>query len=109
MGSFLWGFYINFTGECGRPARTLRTFCDDRAAPVAPALYFLCAKQMRPIIWWPAFGAPLLIRIALPSSPTQARFQLKFCCVIGMVYSVDFTKFGDVFPSFICMCLLAGL
>ena len=31
---------------CGRPVRTLRTFCDDRAAPTAPALYFLCAKEM---------------------------------------------------------------
>ena len=49
---------------CGRPVRTLRTFCDDRAAPMAAALYFLCAKQMTPIIWV-AFGAPLLIRIAL--------------------------------------------
>ena len=34
----------------GRPVRTLRTFCDDRAAPVVPLLYFLCAKQMTPII-----------------------------------------------------------
>ena len=51
---------------CGRPVRTLRTFCGDRAAPMAPALHFLCAKQMTPIVvWWPAFGAPLLIRIAL--------------------------------------------
>ena len=50
---------------CGRPVRTLRTFCDDRAAPVAPVLYFLCAKEMRPIMMCPAFGAPLLIRIAL--------------------------------------------
>ena len=51
---------------CGRPVRTLRTFCDDRAAPVAAVLYFLCAKQMTPvIIIWVAFGAPLLIRIAL--------------------------------------------
>ena len=44
---------------CGRPVRTLRTFCDDRAAPMAPALYFLCAKQMRPIIWacfWCSFA-----------------------------------------------------
>ena len=49
---------------CGRPVRTLRTFCDGRAAPSAPVLYFLCAKQMTPIMW-PAFGAPLLIRIAL--------------------------------------------
>ena len=31
---------------CGRAVRTLRTFCDDRAAPSAPLLYFLCAKQM---------------------------------------------------------------
>ena len=46
-------------------ARTLRTFCDDRAAPIAPASHFLCAKEMTPVIWWPAFGAPLLIRIAL--------------------------------------------
>ena len=46
--------------------RTLRTFSDDRAAPMAPVLYFLCAKEMTPIvIWWPAFGARLLIRIAL--------------------------------------------
>ena len=50
---------------CGRPVRTLRTFCDDRAAPMAAALYFLCAKQMTPIVIWPAFGAPLLIRSAL--------------------------------------------
>ena len=49
---------------CGRPVRTLRTFCDDRAAPMAAVLYFLCAKQMTPVIWV-AFGAPLLIRIAL--------------------------------------------
>ena len=45
--------------------RTLHAFCDDQAAPMAPVLYFLCAKEMTPIIWWPAFGAPLLIRIAL--------------------------------------------
>ena len=51
---------------CGQPVRTLRTFLYDRAAPVAPAWYFLCAKEMTPIIWWPAFfGAPLLIRSAL--------------------------------------------
>ena len=52
---------------CGRPVRTLRTVCDDRAAPVAPVLYVLCAKEMTPIIiiWWAAFGAPLLIRSAL--------------------------------------------
>ena len=31
---------------CGRPVRTLRTFCDDRAAPLAPVLHFLCAKEM---------------------------------------------------------------
>ena len=49
---------------CGRLVRTLRTFFYDRAAPSAPALHFLCAKQMRPIMW-PALGAPLLIRIAL--------------------------------------------
>ena len=36
---------------CGRPVRTLRTFCCDRAAPSAPVLHFLCAKQMTPIIW----------------------------------------------------------
>ena len=35
---------------CGRPVRTLRTFLHDRAAPVAPVLYFLCAKQMTPIM-----------------------------------------------------------
>ena len=46
--------------------RTLRTFSGDRAAPIPTALYFLCAKQMTPIIiMWPASGAPLLIRIAL--------------------------------------------
>ena len=51
---------------CGRPVRTLRPFFDDRAAPMAPALCFLCAKEMTPIIQvWPAFGAPLLVRIAL--------------------------------------------
>ena len=50
---------------CGRPVRTLRTFSDDRAAPSAPVLYFLCAKQMTPIIWACFFGARLLIRIAL--------------------------------------------
>ena len=50
---------------CGRPVRTSRTFSyDDRAAPIGPVVYFLCAKEMTPIIW-PAFGAPLLIRIAL--------------------------------------------
>ena len=49
---------------CGRPVRTLRTFSYDRAAPVAPVLHFLCAKEMTPIMW-PAFGAPLLVRIAL--------------------------------------------
>ena len=37
---------------CGRAVLTLRTFCDDRAAPVAPALYFLCAKEMTPMIIW---------------------------------------------------------
>ena len=31
---------------------------------MAPVLYFVCAKEMTPISW-PAFGAPLLIRIAL--------------------------------------------
>ena len=36
---------------CGRPVRTLRSFCDDRAAPMAPVLCFLCAKEMTPIIW----------------------------------------------------------
>ena len=46
-------------------ASGLRTFCDDRAAHVAADLYFLCAKQMTPIMIWPAFGAPLLIQIAL--------------------------------------------
>ena len=50
---------------CGRPVRTLRTFCGDRAASMAAVLHFLCAKQMTPTIWWPASGAPLLIRIAL--------------------------------------------
>ena len=50
---------------CGRPVRTLGTFSYDRAAPMAPVLYFLCAKEMTPIMMWPAFGAPLLIRIAL--------------------------------------------
>ena len=35
---------------CGRPVRTLRTFCDDRAAPMAPVLHFLCAKEMTPIM-----------------------------------------------------------
>ena len=51
---------------CGRPVRTLRTLPYDRAAPMAPVLCFLCAKQMTPIvIWWPALGAPLLIRIAV--------------------------------------------
>ena len=38
----------------------------NRAAPSAPGLYFLCAKQMTPmIIWLAAFGAALLIRSAL--------------------------------------------
>ena len=50
---------------CGRPVRTLHTFSYDRAAPSAPVLCFLCAKQMTPIVMWPAFGARLLIRIAL--------------------------------------------
>ena len=36
---------------CGRAVRTLRTFLYDRAAPSAPVLHFLCAKQMTPIIW----------------------------------------------------------
>ena len=44
--------------------RTLHTFRDDRAAPIAPVLHFLCAKQMTPIMW-PAFDARLLIRMAL--------------------------------------------
>ena len=43
---------------CGRPVRTLRTFSYDRAAPSAPVLYFLCAKQMTPGYLGPAFGAP---------------------------------------------------
>ena len=33
-----------------------------------PFMLYLCTPlntQMRPIIWWPAFGAPLLIRSAL--------------------------------------------
>ena len=50
---------------CGRAVRTLRPLSDDRAAPTAPVLHFLCAKQMTPIIIWSAFGAPLLIRSAL--------------------------------------------
>ena len=41
---------------CGRPVRTLRTFLYDRAAPIAPVLYFLCAKQMTPMIIWACFG-----------------------------------------------------
>ena len=46
--------------------RTLRTFFYNRAAPLAPVVYFLCTKEMTPImIIWLAFGAPLLIRIAL--------------------------------------------
>ena len=49
----------------GRPVRTLHAFCDDQAAPMAPVLYFLCAKEMTPITWWPSCGAPLLIRSAL--------------------------------------------
>ena len=36
---------------CGRPVRTLCTFFDDRAAPSAPVLHFLCAKEMTPVIW----------------------------------------------------------
>ena len=50
---------------CGRPVRTLHTFSDDRAAPSAPVLYFLCAKQMTPILVACFFVAPLLIRSAL--------------------------------------------
>ena len=51
---------------CGRPVRTLRTFSYDRAAPLAPVSYFLCAKEMTPIMCGLLFdGAPLLIRIAL--------------------------------------------
>ena len=50
---------------CGRPVRTSRTFSYDRVAPIGPVVYFLCAKEMTPIIWWPAFGAPLLVRVAL--------------------------------------------
>ena len=40
---------------CGRPVRTLRSFCDDRAAPMAAVLYFWCAKEMTPVIWWACF------------------------------------------------------
>ena len=36
---------------CGRPVRTSRTFSYDRAAPSAPVVYFVCAKEMTPIIW----------------------------------------------------------
>ena len=50
---------------CGRPVRTLRTFSYDRAAPSAPVVYFLCAKQNDTDYLGPAFGAPLLIRSAL--------------------------------------------
>ena len=43
-------------GAAGVPC----TFCDDRAAPVAPLLYFLCAKQMTPIMlvacFWCSFA-----------------------------------------------------
>ena len=35
---------------CGQPVRTLHTFSYDRAAPSAPVLYLLCAKQMTPIM-----------------------------------------------------------
>ena len=47
--------------------RTLRAFCDDRAAPMAPDLYFLCAKSTTNDTDYlgPAFGAPLLIRVAV--------------------------------------------
>ena len=61
---------------CGRPVRTLRTFFDDRAAPMAPVLYFLCAKEMTPIMlvacFWCSFadsecafcaGCPLRLRM----------------------------------------------
>ena len=50
---------------CGRPVRTLRTFCDDRAAPSAPVLYFLVCEANDTDYLGPAFGAPLLIRVAL--------------------------------------------
>ena len=49
---------------CGRPVRTLRTFSYDRAAPSAPVLHFLCAKQMTPILV-ACFWCSLLIRSAL--------------------------------------------
>ena len=49
---------------CGRPVRTLRTFSYDRAAPSGPVLYFLCAKQMTPILV-ACFWGSLLIRSAL--------------------------------------------
>ena len=58
MGNLDLIFTWNSDHHFGEPVRTLRPFCDDRAAPIAPALHFLCAKEMRPIIWWPAFGAP---------------------------------------------------
>ena len=51
---------------CGRAVRTLRSFSCNRAAPSAPVLYFLCAKQMTPTpILVACFGCSLLIRSAL--------------------------------------------
>ena len=79
---------------CGRPVRTLRPFLYDRAAPSAPVLYFLCAKQMTPIvIFGPAFGAPLLIRSAL-SAPDASCEQIslshvKCARIRGTLYAHD--------------------
>ena len=44
---------------CGRPVRTLRTFCDGRAAPSAPVLHFLCTPISACYVacFWCSFAA----------------------------------------------------
>ena len=45
---------------CGRAVRTLRTFSYDRAAPSAPVLCFLCAKQINETDY---LGPAFLVRL----------------------------------------------
>ena len=63
---------------CGRPVRTLRTFLYDRAAPMAPVLYFLCAKQMTDCCF-------VFFRHVIPVYPSQYTNDTDydvacFCC-----------------------------